>query len=163
MLKKLPKIQKNHILDSELIVISDAARIMGVSKDTIRRWEKLGKITSERTNGGHRRYHLSDLKLSTRAKSQKKESVKVFRNANIFHSSSLYQELHIEQKKVLKRGLIILFSALIVFGFLRTFTFVSQNKFFKGSAWSHEISNAVKGMKDGFFEYQSDNEWKSKS
>ena len=92
MLKKLPKIQKNHILDSELIVISDAARIMGVSKDTIRRWEKLGKITSERTNGGHRRYHLSDLKLSTRARPQKKEGVKVFRNANIFHSSSLYQE-----------------------------------------------------------------------
>ena len=38
---------------------SDAAYLLGVSTDTLRRWEKEGKITSSRTEGGHRRYDLT--------------------------------------------------------------------------------------------------------
>ena len=34
---------------------------MGVSTDTLRRWEKEGKITSSRTEGGHRRYDLTSI------------------------------------------------------------------------------------------------------
>ena len=41
--------------------ISEAAYILGVSTDTLRRWEKEGKITSERTEGGHRRYDLTNI------------------------------------------------------------------------------------------------------
>lgn len=41
--------------------ISEAAYILGVSTDTLRRWEKEGKITSSRTEGGHRRYDLTDI------------------------------------------------------------------------------------------------------
>ena len=33
---------------------SEAAYLLGVSTDTLRRWEKEGKITSSRTEGGHR-------------------------------------------------------------------------------------------------------------
>ena len=42
--------------------ISEAAKALGVSPDTLRRWEATGKITSERTAGGHRRYDLAKLK-----------------------------------------------------------------------------------------------------
>jgi excisionase family DNA binding protein len=39
--------------------IGKASEILGVSIDTLRRWESDGKITSERTSGGHRRYDLA--------------------------------------------------------------------------------------------------------
>lgn len=41
--------------------IGEAAEVLGVSVDTLRRWEKEGKIQSERTDGGHRRYRSADL------------------------------------------------------------------------------------------------------
>lgn len=41
--------------------ISEATYILGVSTDTLRRWEKEGKITSSRTERGHRRYDLTDI------------------------------------------------------------------------------------------------------
>lgn len=41
--------------------ISEAAYLLGVSTDTLRRWEKEGKITSTRTKGGHRRYDLTNI------------------------------------------------------------------------------------------------------
>lgn len=43
------------------LTISEAAKLKGVSTDTLRRWEEEGKLTPERTSGGHRRYDLSDL------------------------------------------------------------------------------------------------------
>ena len=39
--------------------ISAAAKHLGVSQETLRRWEKSGKITVERTPKGHRRFDLS--------------------------------------------------------------------------------------------------------
>jgi putative resolvase len=41
--------------------IGKAAKELGVSRDTLRRWEKSGKITVERTVKGHRRYNLANL------------------------------------------------------------------------------------------------------
>lgn len=43
-----------------LITIGELADLKAVSVDTIRRWEKDGKIQSVRTEGGHRRYKLTD-------------------------------------------------------------------------------------------------------
>ena len=40
------------------ISIGKLALELGVSKDTLRRWEAVGKISSERTPRGHRRYDL---------------------------------------------------------------------------------------------------------
>lgn len=52
-----------------LVSIGEAAQIKGVSIDTLRYWEKEGKLNSVRTEGGHRRYKLSDLiPLSTEDK-----------------------------------------------------------------------------------------------
>lgn len=41
--------------------IGQAAAELGVSRDTLRRWEAAGKITVERTPSGHRRYDLAQL------------------------------------------------------------------------------------------------------
>jgi len=46
----------------KILAISEAADILGVSVTTLRRWEKEGKLTSERTPAGHRRYNLSKIK-----------------------------------------------------------------------------------------------------
>ncbi len=44
------------------VSIREAARMLGVSPHTLRRWEAAGKFTSERTPGGHRRYDLDKLR-----------------------------------------------------------------------------------------------------
>lgn len=42
--------------------IGEAAKELGVSIDTLRRWEKAGRIEVERTPQGHRRYDLAQLR-----------------------------------------------------------------------------------------------------
>jgi putative resolvase len=44
-----------------LLSIGEAAAVKGVSIDTLRRWQKEGKIQSVRTDGGHRRYDIDTL------------------------------------------------------------------------------------------------------
>lgn len=46
----------------KLVRISDAAAVLGVSVTTLRRWEKSGRLSSDRTHAGHRRYDLSKIK-----------------------------------------------------------------------------------------------------
>lgn len=41
--------------------INEAAELLGVSVDTLRYWERQGKLSSERTDGGHRRYSATNL------------------------------------------------------------------------------------------------------
>lgn len=41
--------------------IGVAAKLLGVSQDTLRRWERAGKIKVDRTARGHRRYDVSKL------------------------------------------------------------------------------------------------------
>jgi putative resolvase len=43
------------------VAISKASEILGVSCHTLRRWESIGKIESERTAKGHRRYDIGKL------------------------------------------------------------------------------------------------------
>ena len=42
--------------------IGKAAKELGVAQETLRRWERLGKIEVERTPKGHRRYDIAKLK-----------------------------------------------------------------------------------------------------
>lgn len=44
-----------------LIQISEAAEILGISCVTLRKWDTSGKLKSVKTEGGHRRYRLSDI------------------------------------------------------------------------------------------------------
>jgi len=45
----------------EKLRVSQAASILGVSPQTVRNWEKLGRITSQRSSGGQRYFLLSDV------------------------------------------------------------------------------------------------------
>lgn len=44
-----------------MISVKEAAKLLGITPKTLRIWEKDGKVKSIRTNGGHRRYKVSDL------------------------------------------------------------------------------------------------------
>ena len=48
-------------MSKKLVDIAEAAKALGVSTITLRRWEQSGKLIPERTKGGHRRYDLSKL------------------------------------------------------------------------------------------------------
>lgn len=50
-----------HPKNGRTVKISEASRILQVHKDTLRRWEKSGKITPVRTPGGTRLYSLDEL------------------------------------------------------------------------------------------------------
>ncbi|MFN6543887.1 MerR family DNA-binding transcriptional regulator [Mycolicibacterium nivoides] len=47
--------------DEARLSIGEAASRLGVSTDTLRRWEKAGRITALRTPTGHRRYAPADI------------------------------------------------------------------------------------------------------
>ena len=78
--------------------IGEASKALGVSIETIRRWDRAGKINSERTPNGHRRYDLSKLIGVTRKK------IPEIRNTIAYaRVSSHDQKLDLErQKKVLE-------------------------------------------------------------
>jgi putative resolvase len=44
------------------VAIGEAAKVLGVSVSTLRRWEAAGRISPEHTTGGHRRYDLAKLR-----------------------------------------------------------------------------------------------------
>ena len=48
-------------LETNWLNISEASTFLGISKDTLRRWEKHGKLLPRRTAGRHRRYHKQEL------------------------------------------------------------------------------------------------------
>lgn len=48
---------------SGLVTISEAADLLGVSNDTIRRWEKKGLCQTQRSSSGHRLFNIDDLNL----------------------------------------------------------------------------------------------------
>ena len=45
----------------ELLTTGAAAKRLGVSPQTLRRWESEGRITPRRTPGGDRRYNTADI------------------------------------------------------------------------------------------------------
>ena len=55
------------------VSISKAAKIMGVSTTTMRRWDKEKKLSPAfRTKGGHRRYQITTLLKETNQTTKKK-------------------------------------------------------------------------------------------
>jgi hypothetical protein len=52
---------------SQLVKIGQAAKTVGVSIDTLRRWERVGKINAVRTPGGTRLYSLEELKSANKS------------------------------------------------------------------------------------------------
>lgn len=51
-------------MEEELLTIRQAAELLGVSLDTLRRWDESGKLVAVRKEGGtHRYYHKKDLDI----------------------------------------------------------------------------------------------------
>jgi excisionase family DNA binding protein len=49
---------------SDFVQVKDAARLLGVSADTIRRWDRAGKLTAVRHPiNNYRLYKLADLEV----------------------------------------------------------------------------------------------------
>ncbi|MBI3956614.1 MAG: MerR family DNA-binding transcriptional regulator [Candidatus Kerfeldbacteria bacterium] len=49
-------------MDKKLVRISEAAAMLGVTAQTLRNWEKTGRLRAERSSGGQRYYAVADLK-----------------------------------------------------------------------------------------------------
>ncbi|AOD20236.1 hypothetical protein IM25_00115 [Rhodococcus sp. p52] len=47
--------------ERDLIPVGEAAKLLGVSVDTVKRWEKAGRISSVRTPTGHRRFDRDEV------------------------------------------------------------------------------------------------------
>ncbi len=76
--------------------IGKAAEELGVSRDTLRRWEKSGKITSERTAKGHRRYNLAALLgASPRKDSSKKKTIAYARVSSHDQKEDLSRQIQV--------------------------------------------------------------------
>jgi predicted site-specific integrase-resolvase len=49
----------------KLVSIGDASKILGVSIPTLRRWDKEGRLVPIKTDAGHRRYDISEIRPET--------------------------------------------------------------------------------------------------
>lgn len=60
---------KHPATSADHLPVSAAAALIGISADTLRRWDKAGRITSFRTPTGHRRFRRADVEalLTTEA------------------------------------------------------------------------------------------------
>src|SRR3990167_4856258 len=81
----------------KLFKIGQAAKALGVSPSTLRRWEREGKITPERTEGSHRLYRLSQFKISKKLNISERKTIAYARVSSHDQKSDLER-----QKKVLE-------------------------------------------------------------
>src|SRR3990167_3560744 len=51
----------NNLPNAQIVPIGKAAEILGVSIDTLRRWDKAGKVTSVRPDGKDRYFNVAEL------------------------------------------------------------------------------------------------------
>ncbi len=85
------------------ISINKASEIVGVSINTLRRWEKEGKITSERTKGGHRRYDNNSL-LGLINKGNEKLSIAYCRVSSFDQKDDLIRQINTVSEYCIARG-----------------------------------------------------------
>ena len=99
-------------MNTPLVSISEASRMLGVSEVTLRQWSNDGQIKVFLTPGGHRRYHRDELKCITanrRKTPSLKELTKQFAQTPVVHQEltgsaahySWYQGLSASQSREL--------------------------------------------------------------
>lgn len=81
----------------KLYRIGQAAKLLGVSTSTLRRWEREGKMSPERTEGSHRLYRLSQFKISKKLQARDRKTIAYARVSSHDQKSDLDR-----QKKVLE-------------------------------------------------------------
>ena len=83
-----------------LVTIGQAAKILGVSVMTLRRWDEAGRLVPARTEGGHRRYDISAIRPETVRKYEPGEGRKTVAYARV-PSRDMRDDLE-RQKQVLE-------------------------------------------------------------
>lgn len=83
--------------------IREFATEVGVTPDTVRRWERKGKITPVRTSGGHRRYSEKDIKQIK--KGPEKRNIIYCRVSNSTQSEDLKRQVEAMELFALGRGI----------------------------------------------------------
>lgn len=53
--------------EADLVPIGEVARLFGVTVATVRRWEREGKISAQRTPGGQRRFNRAEIERARSA------------------------------------------------------------------------------------------------
>jgi DNA (cytosine-5)-methyltransferase 1 len=71
--------------DNQQLMVADAAKLIGVSVDTIRRWEKKGLIKSSRSENNYRLFNIDEIK-------------RIHNKINGTHSSNNYKILRTNKK-----------------------------------------------------------------
>src|SRR4030042_1402682 len=84
--------------DPALLTISQAAKYLGVSSDTLRRWERKGKLIPQRTLGNARRYRIEDVNRLKNKYSQP-STIEVL-NQTKAEINQLKQDLKQQQKEI---------------------------------------------------------------
>ena len=56
-----------------LLTLKETGKLLNVSKQTLQRWDNSGKLIAVRTEGGHRRYKLSDIEKIINMKDKQQE------------------------------------------------------------------------------------------
>ncbi len=93
---------------AKLLTITEAAKNLRVSLDTLRRWEKKGIINPQRTKGGIRRYSLMDLKIAK----LNKRKIRFFRLPSLLGKS--YSLWHNNAKVIALTSLVWILGIVIV-------------------------------------------------
>ena len=63
--------------------VGQAARLLNVSVDTLRAWERRGRIRARRTRGGHRRFALLEVRaISARVRVSRPSAAQVRRSSS---------------------------------------------------------------------------------
>jgi len=81
---------------NNLVSISKAAKILGVSEITLRRWDEEGRLVAIKTEGGHRRYDLAKIRPETVHKFDSADNRKTIAYARV---SSHDQKNDLERQK----------------------------------------------------------------
>ena len=79
---------------NKLLTLQEAKSILNVSKSTLQRWDNSGKLVALRTEGGHRRYKLSDIEKILGIVNNKEKDNKDIVVATYARCSTPYQKAH---------------------------------------------------------------------
>ena len=91
-----------------MMTITEFSQLLGVIPDTVRRWERSGKLKPERTLGGHRRYSEKDVQEALRIKvaDKPKRNVIYCRVSSSGQKDDLKRQVEAMELFALGRGLI---------------------------------------------------------
>jgi putative resolvase len=84
--------------------IGTAAKELGVAQETLRRWERLGKIAVERTPKGHRRYDLSKLQRIVPESKNDKRTVAYARVSSHDQKADLIRQVSVLESFCARHG-----------------------------------------------------------